>query len=368
MRVPVSWCLLTQVMALAGLGCGGGAVAGDAGADPDADPFVGTSELRVPVAETGRVYVSLATAAVVVPAGDHITSRDWDLAFEGYDVFTNSGPSGVGQGGSFGPLSTTVFLGDVAPEVPFISADETGGAFLDWYLYEGTAHVLHSRFHVYGIRNEQGTWKLQILTYYGERSGAPTSALYRIRYAGVGDDGAGAASELSIDGTAGGVQASETSPSGCIDFASGVVTMLSAAETQASTTWDVCFRRDTLSVNGEAGGPRGTGAVDFDAHETAAETLAAIQGRTADGERARFDAVGVSAFASASFRGDHVVSGFERGRWLDVTTSPPRPANAAWLVVDAGGQGKFLISFSSFDNPTTSSAGTIVMRIKPVSG
>ena len=76
-----------------------------------------------------------------------------DLAFEGYDVFTNSGPSGGGAARAFGTLSTAVFLDDVSPQVPFESSDATGGAFLRWWFYDGSDHVLYSRFHTYGVKD-----------------------------------------------------------------------------------------------------------------------------------------------------------------------------------------------------------------------
>src|SRR5262245_48704882 len=63
--------------------------------------------LAVKVPASGRAYVKLDHLSVVTPA-DPATSVDWDLAFEGTDVFTNSGPSGPGEGGGFGPLSGIV--------------------------------------------------------------------------------------------------------------------------------------------------------------------------------------------------------------------------------------------------------------------
>ena len=74
---------------------GPGADASDGGAD--ASVFDSGTELRVPVPDSGRVYVKLAPPSIVTPAGDPKASREWDLAFEGFDVFTNSGVSGGGS-------------------------------------------------------------------------------------------------------------------------------------------------------------------------------------------------------------------------------------------------------------------------------
>ncbi|HEY4240365.1 MAG TPA: hypothetical protein VGM88_11140 [Kofleriaceae bacterium] len=321
----------------------------DAGAPPvdGGDPLAGTTELDVAV--PSRVSLS--------------GTDDWDLSFDGYSIFTNGGASGSGAGGAFGPLDLSDFASDAAPDVPFITADAAGGAFLDWYAYDGTSHILYSRYHVYGVQRGAQLTKVQILTYYGVVDGTPTSAMYQVRFADL--TGGGATRTLAIDGTAGGLAGSDDAPSGCLELATGSVVQLAPAEAMTSTDWDLCFRRDAISVNGEAGGPGGVGAFDLDAADPA--DLAAVMAETADGEQPAFDAATSASFASATFRGDHVVSAFESGGWVDLTASPPVPVAGAWLVVGASGQ-KFLVSFGSFDNATTSSPGTVVLHFKPVSG
>jgi hypothetical protein len=339
----------------------------DSGMEPDAgDVLTNTVELDVPVPASGRVYVNLATAAVVTPTGDPIKSREWDLAFEGFDVFTNSGVSGQGSGGGFGPLDPVSFLADSAPAVPFISVDKAGGAFFSWYAYDGMSHLLYSRFHVYGVKRGAQLWKVQVLSYYGLVMGAPTSALFQLRYADV-TSGVGPTQMLQVDGTAGGVSAPMSATSGCLTLSSGTVTQLTVAAAGASMDWDLCFRRDAVSVNSEAGGPGSVGAVDLQSAQTAGESLNDVEARTAASEQAQFDAVNSASFNGASFRGDHVVSAFETGRWLDTTQSPPVPVDQAWLVVEASGLHKFLVAFT-FRGATAASPGTVVMHIKPVSG
>lgn len=343
-----------------------GASRADGGADEAA--FDTGTELRIPVPETGRVYVELATPAIVTPAGDPKTSADWDLAFEGLDLFTNSGVSGSGKGAAFGPLDAITFIGDTAPLVPFLAPDKAGGAFLDWYAYDGSSHALWSRYHVYGVRDGARLWKVQILTYYGQRDGAAVSSLYKIRYAELTSGGSGATREVAdLDGTAGGLTAPPASPSECLDLASGARTMLTPDAARASTAWHLCFRRDSISVNGESGGPRGITAVDLDADKTAGETVSALVAKTADGEKAAFDAALATSFDGRTWRGDRVVSAFS-DKWIDPVRSPLAPANAAWLVQDAAGTKKFLVGFISFQNPTPKSPGTVVVRIKPVKG
>ena len=139
----------------------------DAGAD--ADTFASGTELRVPVPDSGRVFVKLDSASLVDAASA------WDIAFEGMDIFTNGGESGSGKAAAFGPLDAIDFISDAAPSVPFMTSDKAGGAFLDWYAYDGTSHALYSRFHTFGVRDGGRTWKVQILGYYGDRDGAESA-------------------------------------------------------------------------------------------------------------------------------------------------------------------------------------------------
>ena len=341
----------------------------DGGGGSDVDFFDTGTELRVPVPASGRAFVKLANPSVVSVTRAPASSLDWDLAFEGFDVVTNSGVSGQGTGGAFGPLDAATFLGSDAPTVPFISADKAGGAFLDWYAYDETTHALWSRYHVYGVKDADRLFKVQVINYYGERDGAPVAALYKLRYAELFADGtSGAVVDLTgVDGTAGGAQAPETAPSDCLNLGSGRRSMLTPAEAAASTDWSLCFRRSNVGVNGEMGGPRGTIAVDLSASETASETVAQVMARTDVSERARFEAVTHASFDGQVFRGDRIVSVFGEA-WLDRSVAPVAPAYATWLVVDASGQQKFLVGFRSFESPTTTSPGTVVMKIKPVRG
>jgi hemin-degrading HemS/ChuX-like protein len=193
---------------------------GDAGAGGKSDGATSTASggdpgepLAVPVPATGRVFVQLDPLAIVTPKGDATASMGWDLAFEGFGAYTNSGPSGVGKGGAFGPLDLGVFDDGTLPEVPFLVQDATGGAFVHWYLYEGTSHALWSRFHVHGVRDGARLWKVQILGYYGDSNGAPVSALYQVRYAEVFDGSVGPTQTLTnLDGTAGGLDEPEPAP------------------------------------------------------------------------------------------------------------------------------------------------------------
>ena len=333
----------------------------DAGDQPG-EAFNAGEELRIPVPAAGRVYAKLASPPALVTPADPKADKGWDLAFEGLDVYTNSGPSGSGASLAFGPLDPIVFLEDAAPEVPFLTADKAGGAFIRWYFYEGPPnHALYSRFHVFGVKDGDKLYRVQILSYYGKRDGAAVSALYKIRYAEVGQP---AKEAVDLDGTAGGTTAGDpAAPAECIDLGTGARMMLTAAEARTSTAWHLCFRRQDISVNGEEGGPRGVGAIDFDAEKTATEKLEDIVQLTPESELARFDAITAASFEGQTLRGDRVVSAFS-GLWTERGANPAAPGKFAWLVVGADGKRRHLVGFARFEGATATSPGTIVMRVK----
>jgi len=330
--------------------------------------------LAVKVPDTGQaiedpqVFVDLATPAVVTPAGDPKASKDWDLAFGGLNVFTNGGVSGSGLGSGFGPLSPESFLDDFAPSVPFMETDETGGAFIDWWIYDGAQHLIWSRYHVFGVKDGDRVFKVQVLGFYGEVSGAPVTAIYSLRWAQVLPSVLPTHELYDLDGTAGGKDPPPDAASECIDLGEPAKrTMLTPAEAQASSGWHLCFRRQSISVNGGKGGPRNVGAVDLDIGETAGETVESDKAKTAASELPKFDAVG-SADLTASgleYAGDRVITAFTE-HWLAPGAAPPAPDKVAWFVVGADGTSKFLLAFEGFDGATASSPGTVHMRVKSV--
>lgn len=339
----------------------GATTTADAGPE---EAFNAGEELKIPVPPQGRVHVKLASPPAIVTPADPNTDKGWDVAFEGLDVYTNSGTSGSGASLAFGPLDPIVFVEDVAPEVPFLTEDKAGGAFIRWYFYEGAPnHGLYSRFHVFGVKDGDKLYRVQILSYYGKRDGAAVSALYTIRAAEVGQP---AKEVVDLDGTAGGTTAGDpAAPSECLDLGTGARMMLTAAEARTSSAWHLCFRRQDISVNGEKGGPRGTGAIDFDADKIATEKLEDIVQLTPESKLARFDAITAASFEGQALRGDRVVSAFS-GLWTERGAGPAAPRKVAWLVVGANGKDRYLLGFSRFEGATATSPGTVVMRVKAV--
>ncbi len=348
---------------------GGGRAVDDATVPVDAaSTFRSGAVLEIPVGESGRTYVSLEPLAVVPAPSSPASSKAWDLAFEGYDVYTNGGVSGSGSAKSFGPLDAIAYVGETAPPVPFLSEDKAAGAFLDWYKYAGApSYALYSRYHVVGVREGQNLWKVQLLGYYGVRDGAPVSALYRLRYQQLEPSVSAVREVVDIDGTAGGPNGSPSAPSECLDLGSAKRLMLTKEAARESNEWHLCFRRNNVTVNGEVGGPRNVGAFDLSQGDTAGEVLEEVEKRTPESESSRFESVTAASFVGKVFRGDRVVSGFGDA-WVtrSLPDAPALPAYATWIVVPASGSQKYLLGFSGFKGATGKSPGTVVMHRKPV--
>lgn len=346
----------------AGSSSGGGANGADA-APPD---FSSGVSLDIDVAADRKTFVRLDQPAVV--AADRATSTDWDLAFIGYNVYTNSGPSGPGASSAFGPLDAATFLLDDAPTgLPFMAQDKTGGAFIGWYFYDGTTHYLWSRFHTFGVKDGNRLWKVQIVTYYGERNGGPVSALYKVRYAELTGGTTGPTQAITLDGTAGGTTPTATDKSGCVDLGTGAASSLTPAEAAASSAWHLCARRDVIAVNGGVSGPRGATSTDLDVGKIPTETLEQVKVRTEASETATFDAIVEASFASSTFLPDGVVSAF-RDLWLDKSATPPARGTGAWLVKSARNEDLFLVAFPEFTGSTAATPTKIKLSIKNVSG
>ena len=109
-----------------------------------------------------------------------------------------------------------------------------------------------------------------------------------------------------------------------------------------------------------AGAPPPRDPVDPLAAQIANEPLAAVMAKTADSEKASFDA---QTFDGMAFRGDHIVSAFSE-KWLK--NGAPDPG--VWLIQDSTGTRKYLIGIPKVEGATAKSPGTVVLRIKPVSG
>jgi len=362
---------LACALALGGaLGCSSQSVDKNAGDTGQAGaPSAGENGLQLTVGPDSRTFVELSTPSVLSDVkGTGSESIAWDLALQGHDVFTNGGISGPGNSSAFGPLSSPTYLSDTAPDVPLMLKDRAGGALIDWYKYAGTTHQLFSRYHVYGIQNGTRFYKLQILGYYGEQLGAPVAALYHVRYAEVTADGVGKTHDVvDIDATAGGSKDDDKQPSGCLDLDSEQVTPLTPAEAVTSEAWQLCFRRESISVNGGLSGPRDMQAVDLQAAATADETEMDVEQRTADSEQKAFDDVDYAALTdpTLAYAADGVVTAFAQ-RWLEPGSEPLALSDSVWLVIGADGASKYLMQFSDLSGDPATGPATLSLQAKSV--
>jgi hypothetical protein len=339
---------------------------------PSASAAGGPGQAREPVElEVGsdhRTFVELATPSELEVDGQGEDSIAWDIALQGRDVFTNGGISGPGDSSAFGPLAAPTYLSDTAPDVPLLLKDRAGGALIDWYDYGGETHQLFSRYHVYGLRDGDRVFKLQVLGYYGEQLGAPVAALYHVRYAEVTPAGVGDTHEVSmIDATSGGSKDNDREPSGCLELDSEEVSQLTPAEAQKSSAWQLCFRREAIAVNGGLSGPRGMQAVDLQADATADETEAEVQARTAASEERLFDDVDFATLSEPAlgYRADGVVTAFAE-RWLVPGSAPLELSDSVWLVIGADGASKYLLKFSALSGDPASEVASLRLEAKPV--
>lgn len=191
-------------------------------------------------------------------------------------------------------------------------------------------------------RREQ-TFKVQVVGHYGEQVGAPVSALYQLRYAAVTEAGVGETVNVSnLDATAGYPEISDDAVSGCLNLGSGDELALAPDRARESDAWDLCLRRDVISVNGERGGPGNVTAVDLNMDDEV--TLEQLGELTDTQTEAAFDAVDFEQLSEPTlgYRGDHVVSAFDAA-WVDSPGEQARPVDAAWFVRGADGESSYLV-------------------------
>ncbi|HXK20872.1 MAG TPA: HmuY family protein, partial [Polyangiaceae bacterium] len=350
-------------------GNGAAGTAGTIGAGAAGSGSTDDTGLELTVGPDSRTFVELGTPSVLSDiAGTGSESIAWDIALQGHDVFTNGGISGPGNSSAFGPLSSPTYLSDTAPDVPLMLKDRAGGALIDWYKYAGATHQLFSRYHVYGVRDGERYYKLQVLTYYGEQLGTAVAALYRVRYAELTAAGVGTTHDVKdIDATAGGSKDNDKQPSACLDLDSEQVTPLTPADAGQSSDWQLCFRRESISVNGGLSGPRGVEAVDLQAADTANETPMDVQARTAATEQKLFDDVDYAALSdpALAYAPDGVVTAFAQ-RWLEPGSDPLALSDSVWLVLGADGASKYLMQFSDLSGDPATGPATLSLQAKSV--
>jgi hypothetical protein len=295
---------------------------------------------------------------------------DWDLRFDGYHAFTNGGAAGVGKGASFGPSTDLDLLFDTIPDVP-MRADLSDGAMMAWFWFSDAG--ITSRFRVYGVRDASGrTFKVQVLNYYAEDDSGRASAQYTIRYAEVTPTQVGETIELSgINASAGGVSAPAGAPSGCVNLVNGEVLELTKDEWSTRPDWHLCFQRTDVFLNGGISGPSNVTAVDLEVDSDSGDDSGltdAEQGRSADSERARFDAIAYDELDASYLAWDKSYDVLPRigTRWLTGSVEHPDPVPGTWFVRGADGERYYAVYFTAVLPGTDSAAPRVQMQVKPL--
>jgi hypothetical protein len=145
-----------------------------------------TSEIAIPVGAV-KTYFDFSSGTTVTPASPE-NSTEWDIAFYAYDIYQNSGPNGSGSCAAFPAYDELATATDIdaftsqpaAPMFPDIFAS----VLADWYNYTGPpSHQLLSKEHVYLIKTAGVVYKMQIISYYANVGGVPTSGWYTFDWA-----------------------------------------------------------------------------------------------------------------------------------------------------------------------------------------
>lgn len=148
---------------------------------------VGGAALKNP-----RIYIDLAAGTKVsVTDKSAPASAAWDLAMKRDVIFTNSGDSGIGQGGAiqldkaFASVSNAdanaaalekerFFDGECNPQLDPTGAPST--TFSDWYAYDATTHIPAPKEVTYVVRGGSGKkYKVGVVSYSGAPDGGTSS-------------------------------------------------------------------------------------------------------------------------------------------------------------------------------------------------
>ncbi len=135
---------------------------------------------------------SAGDSGQVVSVSAPETSLDWDIRLHRYQIGTNSGTSGSGQGGAyytgetdFASVTTIKAEGYTADEMieeSMSPGDSTSwnNVFYDWYDMDGMPPTLTSKGYVYGVKTADAKYaKIQTLDYYNADG---TSGFLTVKY------------------------------------------------------------------------------------------------------------------------------------------------------------------------------------------
>jgi hypothetical protein len=249
-------------------------------------------------------YLSFAKGVIPTP-GKPEESLDWDVAFQRYNVKTNGGTSGKGQGAAadLGPLelqttmSATVTRWTPDAVIADARTDEKrsmNSILSGWYSYHFFKHELVSDYHLYAVRAADGRTALFKVHDYYDDAGTPAkvTVLYRfpVDASETGGDGAvGGGGTVAVPDdvvtTKDGVVSGETNfdARGGKSWALFTEAGLTRLTDDPGTGWDLSFKTWLLQTNSGTSGGAGGGAMTAGTTEFASATTAPGTGWLVDG-------------------------------------------------------------------------------------
>lgn len=270
-----------------------------------ADAGAGEAQLLTldATSEKAWTYVSFAKGIVAAPEKPE-ESLDWDIAFQRYNMKTNGGTSGPGQGavadlGELDMKTTTSaqvsnWTVDAVIEDARTSDKRSMNSVLSgWYSYHFGRHELVSKYLLYAVRAADGRVALfKIHDYYDD---AGTAGHYKVLYrfpTGADLVDGGTPNETPDGGTPAEVPEDSVTESNGVTFgetnldARAGTTFFSfsqhgaiavAGDPKQSNAWDLTFEDWLLRTNsGTSGNGQGgallAGTLDFDLATSAPET------------------------------------------------------------------------------------------------
>ncbi len=216
----------------------------DAG-PPDAGFYAPPDAVRIEAGSgASPVYFDLDTLSVIRVAHPE-ADLEWDLAFSGTTIRTNSGTSGPGLGGSLAregvpydavtSTGTLGFVPDGAPDRP--------SPLASWFERDG-ASAIRPRDVTYVVQGARGGYSRMRIWHYEE-------GVYWASFEGV--DAAPETVELVLD-------ASDPASFRYVDLHRGVVVSVPSPST--SRDWDLGLSGARIRTNSGVSGPGGGGALD----------------------------------------------------------------------------------------------------------
>lgn len=236
--------------------------------------------------EKAWTYLSFARGVVAAPAKPE-ESLDWDLAFERYNLKTNGGTSGKGQGAAadLGVLdlqaTTSAHVPGWTPDAVIEDARTSDKRSMNavlsgWYAYHFFKHELVSLYHLYAVRAADGRVALfKIHSYYDDAgTAAKLTVIFRFPVDGTEVTQAPDGGSATPDG------GTVAAPDDVVTTANGVVKGETNFDARDGKTWATFAEQGLERVTAD---PGATGAWDLSFNTWLVQTNSGTSGKAQGG-------------------------------------------------------------------------------------